>query len=283
MGELIDALVRVLEFVVQGALAVLLIGFVLAWIHALKQSVYEHAHEMTRYMLGPSFSLLKLHPNAVIAIIVGTLYIAGVVTNSVGYWLLVPAHELVIAAAVPSSDAAQPEPVTALKLVRTVTTRVAFGASLPARREYAEYLGDEVAWRNSNLDAVKHALDPLLKQSRVIRGTAVISLGFMFVAIGKALTFLLCLGLLSLPANLRRPGNWSYKHIVDPYHGETSEGPTKRLKVKRSTTFKYAMTNVAYAVVAFIVLWCALGAYATTEREYHIMAHAGGISAAAAK
>jgi len=35
-----------------------------------------------------------------------------------------------------------------------------------------------------------------------------------------------------------------------------------------------------YAVVAFIVLWCALGGYATTEREYHIMAHAGKVTAA---
>jgi len=80
-----------------------------------------------------------------------------------------------------------------------VTSRVMLGTSPPPKGEYVQYLNDEVEWRNRNLDAVKHALDPLLKQNRVIRGTAVISLGFFFVSILKAVSFLLCLALLSLP------------------------------------------------------------------------------------
>lgn len=275
MGELVDALVRVLEFVVQGALAVLLIGFMLAWIHNLKESVYQHAREMTRYMLGTAKTLK--HPNAIITILIGVLYIAGIITNSVGYWLLDPAHELVIAAAVPSSQNASPQPVSALSLVRVVTSRVMLGTSPPPKGEYVQYLNDEVEWRNRNLEAVKHALDPLLKQNRVIRGTAVISLGFFFVSILKVISFLLCFALLSLPGVFRRWGDDLYRNLVDPHHGE---GPTKNLRVRRVITLNYVVSNLLYAVVAFIVLWCALGGYATTEREYHIMAHAGKVTAA---
>ena len=275
MGELVDALVRVLEFVVQGALAVLLIGFMLAWIHNLKDSVYQHAREMTRYMLGTAKTLR--HPNAIITILIGVLYIAGIITNSVGYWLLDPAHELVIAAAVPSSQNASPQPVSALSLVRVVTSRVMLGTSPPPKAEYVQYLNDEVEWRNRNLDAVKHALDPLLKQNRVIRGTAVISLGFFFVSILKVISFLLCLALLSLPGVFRRWGDHLYRNLVDPHHGEDA---VKNQRVRRAITLNYAVSNLLYAVVAFSVLWCALGGYATTEREYHIMAHAGKVTAA---
>jgi len=272
MGELVDALVRVLEFVVQGALAVLLIGFMLAWVHKLKESVYQHAREMTHYMLGTAKTLK--HPNAIITILIGVLYIAGIITNSVGYWLLDPAHELVIAAVVPSSQNATPQPVSALSLVRVVTSRVMLGTSPPPKGEYVQYLNDEVEWRNRNLGAVKHALDPLLKQNRVIRGTAVISLGFFFVSILKAISFLLCFALLSLPGVFRRWGVHLYRNLVDPHH---SEGTAKN---RREITRDYAVSNLLYAVVAFIVLWCALGGYATTEREYHIMAHAGKVTAA---
>lgn len=279
MGELVDALVRVLEFVVQGALAILLVGFLLAWVHGFKESVYQHAREMTAYMLGDSAKTLG-HPNAVVTILIGVLYIAGIITNSVGYWLLHPAHEIVIAAAVPDArSVAQPRTVSAISLVRVVTARVMFGSSPPPGPEYLQYLVDEVEWRNRNLEAVKHALDPLLKQSRVIRGTAVISLGFFFVSIFKTISFLITFVLLSLSGTPHRWGSHMYRHLVDPHHGETS-GAAKTSRVRRMTAVRYAVSNTLYAIVAFVVLWCALGGYATTEREYHVMAHAGKLTAA---
>lgn len=304
MGELVDALVRVLEFVVQGALAVLLLGFALAGFHALKDSVYEHVHEMTAFML-PNWKVLK-HPNTVVSVVIGVLYIAGIVTNSVGYWVLDPAHQIVISAAVSSPPNGGAAPVTASTLVGVVLRRVVFDRSPAPTKEYPQYLSEEVAWRNSNLEAVKHALDPLLKQCRVIRGTAVIALGFFLFSLLKASVFVVCLILLWLPDpahegnsgahqarsketshkttplksvsnTLHRLGDAMYTHMVDPHH----QGKARTLR--RPTALKYAASNALYAAVALVVLWCALGGYATTEREYHILAHAGGLSAAAAK
>ena len=270
MGELIDALVRVLEFVVQGALAVLLGGYILAWVHKFKNWVYEHVRELTLYMFGPNWREWKiLHPNVLIAMLLGGLYLAGVVTNAVGYWLLKPAHEKVIAASKPTNSGGSRTPA-ASALVRAVVERLAGQASEPDDTDYTNYIQDEIAWRNQNLTAMQHALDPLLKQGRVIRGTAVIALGFLVISVLKAVSFLVCLVLLIVPGKVRNAGRLLYRNLVYPKDSDIHDDP-----VRRATAGKYAVSNIIYAAVAFIVLWCAMGAYATLEREYHVMAYYG--------
>jgi hypothetical protein len=302
MGELVDAIVRVVEFMVQGALALALVGYVFAWVHKIKEWVYEHADNLTFFLLGPRWKrgLTKPpHHYIPIALGLGALYLVGIVTNGVGYWLLAPAHDIVIEAAVPQTQGRSPSQASASELVKVVISRVTGGYLFHTRVTqhggYEKYIEEEAKWRNANLEAVKHTLDPLLKQDRVIRGSAVIALGFLMVTTLKTLSFLLSLLLLLVPWRDRNR-NFSiflYDHFVHP---PDVERKTKRNEVKAraegdddtvaaalhvnrvKTAASYAVANAAYAIVAYLALWCSLGAYATLEKEYHVMTHFGARS-----
>lgn len=283
MGELVDALVRVLEFMVQGALAVLLGAYILAWVHKFKNWVYEHAGELAEYMLGPRRSDWRVHPYVFMAIALGCLYLIGVVTNAVGYWVLRPAHETVIAAAVKTSSGDQVRVVAAHELIGVVAKRAFFGTNRPEETHYVTYLKDEVLWRNRNLEAMKHALDPLVKQNRVIRGTAVISFAFFVFSLLKVLSFL---GAMTVMTTERwySFGRKLYMNLVDPkadipVDPISPEERTLRIGEMRRTTGRYAVANLIYSVIALVILWSSIGAYATLEREYHVMAHYGPLSA----
>lgn len=299
MGELVDAIVRVVEFMVQGALALALVGYVLAWFHRIKEWVYEHADNLTFFLFGPQWKRRVAEPPHLytpIALGLGALYLVGIVTNGVGYWLLAPAHDMVIEAAVPRIESQHPSQVSASVLVQVVIDRVTggllFHKSVPQHDSYEVYIEEEAKWRNSNLEAVKHTLDPLLKQDRVIRGSAVIALGFLVVTTLKTLSFLLSLLVLLVPWHDRakNPGVWLYDHFVNPADVERNTRARKSstegdncsdvaaLKAKRKTTFEYVVANTTYAVVAYLALWCSLGAYATLEKEYHLLAHFGARS-----
>jgi hypothetical protein len=277
VGELVDALVRVLEFMVQGAMAVLLGGYVLAWVHKFKDSVYEHAQELTEYMI-PHWRD-RIHAHTLIAAGLGTLYLIGVVTNAIGYWLLAPAHGRVIASVVGNPTKRTVDVAALIKL----TMRQLIGSDThDSGTDYIGYIQDEVEWRNLNLEAMKHALDPLLKQGRVIRGTVIISLGFLIVSMFKTTSFLVCLLLLFLPG---KAGEKMFDSMVDPpkpgKEPPEIRTPTEKRALRR-TTGNYAVGNLIYAGVAFLVLWFSVGAYMTLEREYHSMAHYGPTSAKAA-
>jgi hypothetical protein len=303
MGELVDAIVRVVEFMVQGALALALGGYVLAWVHNIKEWVYEHADNLTVYLLGPQWKgrLAKPpHHYTPIALGLGALYLVGIVANGVGYWLLAPAHDMVIEATVAQIGSQHPSQVSASELVKVVINRVTgglmFQKSVPRHDGYEKYIEEEAKWRNSNLEAVKHTLDPLLKQDRVIRGSAVIALGFLMVTTLKTLSFLLSLLLLHIHVRWRdrdqNLGVWLYDHLVNPPEVERKtkgieiESATQddnyklagALNAKRIQTRNYVVANTIYAIVAYLALWCSLGAYATLEKEYHLMTHFGARS-----
>jgi hypothetical protein len=303
MGELVDAIVRVVEFMVQGALALALLGYLLAWIHPFKEWVYEHAHNLTSFLLGSkwkSWVTKPPHNYIPIALGLGALYLVGIVTNGVGYWLLTPVHDIVIDAAV-----SNPSQVTASQLVEAVIDRVSAGVffhkNVPSNHSYDAYIEEEAKWRNSNLEAVKHTLDPLLKQDRVIRGSAVIALGFLVVTTAKTLSFLIIWLLLLVPwgdpiaAPHKKHGKrfviWLYDNLVNPpdierkaraERSRSAEGDKHSdvddLNAKRKKTRTYAVANAIYAIVAYLALWCSLGAYATLEKEYHMLTHFGARS-----
>jgi hypothetical protein len=284
VGELVDALVRVLEYMVQGALAVFLGAYVLAWVHKFKNWVYEHVSELTEYMVGPNWRTLKPHPYVQLAIVLGGLYFIGVVTNAVGYWVLRPAHEIVISAAITRPKQRPAEPIHAAALVQVVLQRVLTGSSPPEKAEYVAYILDEVSWRNHNLEAMKHALDPLVKQSRIIRGTVVIACGFLIVSLLKAVSFLLSMAVLAVPP-LHQVGETLFRNLVSPRKDDNyaDRDVRERIRSMRAIAGRFAVSNLIYSVAALLVFWSSMGAYATLEREYHIMAQSGAESALVAK
>ena len=295
MGELVDAIVRVVEFMVQGALALALVGYVLAWFHKIKEWVYEHADNLTFFLFGPEWKRWVTKPPhhyTPMALGLGALYLVGIVTNGVGYWLLTPAHDRVIEAAVQNHSQ-----VSASELVEVVINRVTAGLLFPKsvsqHYSYEAYIEEEAKWRNSNLEAVKHTLDPLLKQGRVIRGSAVIALGFLVVTTLKTLSFLLFWLVLRVPWKNpdKNPGVLFYEHFVNPPDVERKikakrrvstedddRGAVASLNAKRLKTSEYVVANATYAFVAYLALWCSLGAYATLEKEYHLLTHFGARS-----
>lgn len=107
-----------------------------------------------------------------------------------------------------------------------------------------------------------------------------IAAGFLVISILKAFSFLISMMALAVP-RLHGMGETLYRNLVSPSRNDRlveSPSPTP-IRLMRATAGKFAVSNLIYSIAAFLILWCSMGAYATLEREYHIMAQLGAESA----
>lgn len=299
MGDLVDSLVRVFEFLIQGMLALVVVGFALVFVHPVKESVFQHLGAIHRYLLGKT----PVPNEAIILVALGLLYFLGVFTNVVGYWLLEPVHHAVILDAekvnlVSAPDAVSPS--ATLNGAHLLSRRVLYPLRIflddQAKREgtggYATYIRDEVQWRNCNIEALKHALDPLFKQSRIIRGTIICSLAFCVVALLKFFYFGLVWILFHMPRRCTSLAGWLYRHTVHPTILEpapdddkarpSSQGskPSRRAyDAEIRLTRRYALSSLTLSALAALLYLLALAGWQTIEKEYHLMARVGASTA----
>lgn len=323
MGDLVDSLVRVFEFLIQGFLAVFVVGYVLIWFHPVKRALSIYIRAIHQLLIeGWKLPELKL-PTAVAPIVlIGLVYFLGILTNVIGYWILEPVHHLAILDAdrvySVANDQTAPKKPASHKLPSFAATALLplkwiVGEVQAEDQEitYANYLRQEVRWRNCNLEALSHALDPHIKQFRVIRGTIVCSLAICIVSLLKSLHFTLIWVLLRRRRS--RPWvDWLYEHTVDPISAQSvaqgqspltktlpaagparvESGLTSEDQPKRSSgpdddlqpeirVFRLRQTR-KYALAALTVFGLALGLYLlslkgwhTAEMEYHLMVRFG--------
>lgn len=278
LGNALDSLIRLFEFIVQGILTALVLAYVLVWVHPIKDSVSRNIESITRYMLYPHWK--QPVPVAAIAVLlVGGAYFLGVITNVAGYWLLEPIHYRVIrrveAATVhspihPSLYSKRSTPQRDAPYWSTTLLPFRIGLTEGERsddfRAYENHLQEEVLWGNCKLDAMQDALSPLLKQSRLIRGVVVCALAFSLVAILKAVYFSFVWFLL----RFRRPlGSWLYEHTVKIPIPDQREGS------EMTDTKRVIQAALIYVLFATAIYLSSVAGWMTVETEYHLIAHYG--------
>lgn len=263
MGDLVDSIVRIFEFMVQGSLTLIVIAYVLVWIHPLKRALFTH------WGIAKSFMLEHLvdrpvFPKIEAALFLGAIYFLGVITNVFGYWLLQPAHKAIIDAVENRNHIIDTEKLFVLPLEHGWRARddtTGFAA-------YQNYLQDEVKWRNLKLDAMRHALDPLLKQLRIVRGTAVFALTMALLALVRVAYFAVLILIFPLFPTL---SHRLYLATVRPFDSKETI-PEKKM---RHETRVFAFTHFIYFLAAVALYIAIMLAYKTAETEYHLLASSG--------
>lgn len=295
MGDLIDSLVRVFEFLIQGILAMVVVGFALVWLHPLKRAVFSYANDIRKFMLegtrGNSSELPKLAQELRKIIVpvafLGLAYFFGILTNVIGYWVLEPVHHLAILDAERAANRATAKQIVPIKNISAKPPGFMARACLPWRRvlggaqdqdasmAYVIYLREEVKWRNCGLPALSHALDPQLKQFRVVRGAIVCSLALFSLALAKGIYFLLIWVFLNSPWASSKAIRWLYDHTVDPATLQKQIEPGGRQKRDPRLLAKYALGALTLSVLALGLYLMSLSGWQTVEKEYHLMARFG--------
>lgn len=266
MGDFIDSLVRVFEILAQGALAVAVVGYLLIWVHPIKRAVTDHLRSAHTFVLsGWAEPLAK---TAAAVVVIAGVYFLGVITNVVGYWLLDPAHEAIIANT--ASIIAQPDTTAPMSSWEVLYLPFSRNAKSEHKAQYLHYLSEEASWRNTNLEGMKHALDPLLKQIRILRGTVVCALLFAILAGVRVLYFLIALVVLPLLPTTVQSGLVSTTVTADP-------SSASRARSLRICIARVALAHTVYFVGALVVYASVMPAYRTIETEYHLLAHYGAV------
>ena len=303
MGNLVDSIVRLFEFIIQGVLTLFVVGYFLIWFHPLKDAVADNVQIINRYILHPHWE--KPVPDTAIAVIfIGGLYFLGVITNVIGYRLLEPVHHRLILA-VAQTAARQPKDSRGAEK-SSAEADIPFWSTalLPLRIylgdqeriqgdiTYTLYLHDEALWRNCNLVAMKDALDPLIKQSRIIRGTVVCALAFCIIATLKFLYFS-AVWCIFFSKRLARVAGWLYKNTVNPFHADREKLTTPprgeaisaeklircRWQNEREDTKRSALSAIVYASFSAAIYLFSIAGWQTLEKEYHLMALEGAKTA----
>jgi hypothetical protein len=250
MEKLIEAVVSFLEIMVLGAIALIFLGYVIAFFHPIKQKLWEYVTELRKFLSenkaetkaenvpqGQSegrHHLLTLREVLKGLIVLGLVYYAGVFSNVVAYWRLESAHAVVISLVQPSK--ADPRPgmpsvADSGSGFLWLPFRLLRSDDEEAEKKHAEALYLEMEWRNTNREAANELLDPIIKRLRLLRGTVLFAVMFGIAALIKVVFdfgIWLWLGIIWIWVRLRqRPAiscvrractafaNWSYAGFVD--------------------------------------------------------------------
>ncbi|MDP9122729.1 MAG: hypothetical protein M3O15_15390 [Acidobacteriota bacterium] len=285
IGNVVDTLLHLFEYIVQGVLTALVLGYVLVWAHPVKDSVTRSIGTITRYLLYPHWQE-KVPSPAIAIILLGSAYFLGVISNVAGYWLLEPVHGRVIHSVAAATNPSSPTfkgftPEADAPYWNTVLLPLRIGKAVDDFPAYRDHLREKVLWANCKLDAMQDALNPLLKQSRIIRGVAVCALTFSLIAILKAVYFSCVWLLLHFRPRL---GDWLYRRTVKNPIPDEPEGSTGTDKKRSFIDTKRAIqAALTYAIFATSIYLSSIAGWRAVEVEYHLTAHYGSQTCGPAK
>jgi hypothetical protein len=274
----LETVVRVFEILVQGALALGVIVYLLGFQHRWKRLLVMYYRQLVGFVLGRG---VRDHVVVRGGILLGAVYYLGIVMNLFGFAILRPTHERIV------SDVYTMTDMSAAR--RGGETSIATLCLLPVRglweaqardTGYVRYLREEVWWRNRNREVAESTLDPILKQTRVARGTAACAFLFAMIAVMKIAFYL---GTAALGGKHGRALRWVDRRFVrtdEPllHHKGLVLGPRDR-EIVIGDLKRLVLVNWLYLMLAMMVYVMSVVAYRAGEREYHLMAHFGAMTA----
>jgi hypothetical protein len=278
MAQLFEGVMQVIELLLQGAFAALLVWYGVSLYHPL-------SHILGRYLLTlwrPLVNRVEPPPARrpyVIILVFAVLYSWGVLSNAFNYWLLRPVQSEIILAVRNHADALQRNPW------QDATHALGLILSRPSSNDtasYVAYLRDDARWRNNNPAAHASILPTLRKFIRILRG-AVIS-GYILVAI--AVVKIVCGAVAAVvvaAAPRSRLASYLYVYFVDyeAYRRREEDVPAERLD-SRSVQRQLLLPNLVLLLCGAVLLVASLVSYKSTEVEYQLLVRYGAETSVAA-
>ena len=299
---MIESLIGVIEFLIQGSLAAAVALYFAAFFHPVPERLREYLADLRETLSGQDTPFVSIRA-LVVTLVCASLYFLGVMTNVVNYWVLAPVHNSVIQDVRQEvrkevcNDSATPEikqkvcdrPFDSNYVRRgdAAFLAQAFPQLLTrndqSRRYYGEYLTDDATWRNKKLEAHESVLPFLRKHLRIVRGVAVAAYVVFYIAFLKSLMGLL-IAIVSKPWNWKGHPNsvamWLYRHFVSYSAYQESNADDKVGEVVSETLRGMVAPNLILAILGVAVFSVALLSYRTIEQEYQLLVMFGALKAA---
>lgn len=185
----IDSVVRILDFVLQGLMLLLLLAYLLhdtAW--------FRNWARMLASRFSEDHGQSWFTETVLLVIAIGAMYSLGLITNSGSYLAIQSAHESIIETVQEThslhvfSGSLLLSPWRGLRDVSSGIFRNPRRV-IESHQEvmHVRSLCEDIAWENQAHDVAKDALDPLVKQLRVQRGAIVFCSALMTVIALKIL------------------------------------------------------------------------------------------------
>lgn len=297
MEKLIETIVSVLEIMVLGIIAVGVLGYFLALFNPARKVLADYVNELSRILGDGNFQ--DYSEWIKIGLALGFIYYMGILANGAAYWVLSPVHDRII-----SDVSAQGKDMPRFRDLWLLPL------SAHSKDEhidaYLAYLGKEVSWQNRDLEAAKHALDPMHRDIRIYRGTVFFALSLVLIALLKlacALVFLagdllpMCVHFwewyrkrltslygLIIDDNLHyldqarknaatKAGQTMVPPAPDPSGADFTYEDFRRMS--RIGLRKVCLPNLIICSIAFIVYFMAMCSWRSVETEYHLIVQEG--------
>lgn len=267
MKDMVESLISIIEFLIQGSLAAAVALYLAAFFHPVPERLRKYFTDLRSTLSGQNTETGSVN-SLVVALALAALYFLGVVSNIVNYWALVPVHNLVIQEVHDEKfkrlgDAAFLKQAFPLLLTRDNPSQ---------KKYYEDYLAADATWRNTKLEALESILPNLKKYIRIIRGVVVASYVVFFIALLKSIV-----GLLILIACARGKGTpnsvaaWLFRHFVSYTAYEQGNKGLEVSSVVSETRKRMVAPNVILATLGIVAFSIALLSYRTIEQEYQLL------------
>jgi hypothetical protein len=265
MKDLIESLVNIIEFLIQGSLAAAVILYFAAFFHPIPERLRKYLADLWEILSGQE-SPTGLIRSIVVALACASLYFLGVFSNVVNYWVLAPVHDSVIQEVRDERPLRRGDATFLIQAFPLLLTR-----GNPSRKSYEGYLRDDATWRNKNLEAHESVLPMLRKFLRIIRGVTVTSYAILFIALLKSIVGILisltCIPWRGAPNSV---AVWLYRHFVSYTAYQESSVEVNMRTMVNEIMRRMVAPNLILLILGLAVFSVAILSYRTIEQEYQL-------------
>jgi hypothetical protein len=291
MESLAAALLELLEILVLGALTVCTVAYAIVLIHPAKNAVREYMRSIHGLLVGGTRDS-KLRTLILSAAVLGIVYYLGVVTNVASSWLVKPAHLDIVhrtertARVLDGERNRETDGFNEERSLARLLSRPIPGfreIDLESHAVYSTHVRLQQEWRNRDLPAFQDALSGLLKQIRLLRGSAILSLAWAAIAALKVAVALLVIVLLAIGAFAGSQSGpwakilrWLHSTFVQETASEELGRHGDRMRIARD---RMLGPNLVYLVLSAVLYLITMLGYEVAEEDYHLAVHHGVASA----
>ncbi len=266
MKDVVESLIGIIEFLIQGSLAAAVALYFAAFFHPVPVLLRKYLADLREALSGPKNPTASVSP-IVVVLACASLYFLGVVSNIVNYWVLAPVHSSVIQEVRDEHFERRGDAEFVIKAFPLLLTR-----NDRSRMFYNEYLKDDATWRDKKLESLNSILPSLRTYIRIIRGVTVAGLAVLLIAVLKSFFGLL---IVVACAPWKESPN-SVAILLYRYFVSYVAYKDKRIKFTVSDIVKDSLKhmvvpNLILAVLGIVVFSVALLSYRTIEQEYQLL------------
>lgn len=275
MSGLVDAIVGVIELLLQGAAACALSWYLVSFFHPVSSVVVRYAKALWSQAFKEEDLRERLRP-FIVVVFVASLYAWGVVSNAFNYWALRPCQDRIILSVERGVDAESTfAALGAWRTVELISTRRQYDWRMRER-----YIQHDAAWRNAQLEAHPSILPTLRKFLRIIRGAVIggaLVVGIAMLKVVAGLIIFLIVGW----SPRSHASRYVFSRFVEPRAYDAGASGTTIEPTVQDVGKGLLFPNLVIGAFGVLLTLASFLSYVTVESEYQALVKHGATPASA--